>query len=166
MKGSATRFLSSLLFGVIMCILAADAILLALSPLWVHEMYQSGGLWLNTGVIGAISLPAPFNSESFMLVFVILSGFALGALLLENARLLANVRKGNPFCMQNAKALKLCAWFSLAQMALFTAKLIERPTVLTFGCALIFLLACLLYFVLADLFHSAALLREDNDLTI
>ena len=166
MGSKATKVLSSLLLGALVFVTAMDAALLVTSPLWVDSLYKSGVLRIFGGHWGTYTIAMPFHSELFMVLFVILSGITLGALLVENIRLIRNVQKGNPFCMQNARALRCSGWFCAAQLAIFIAKLIEGPTILTFGCAVIFMLASILYFVLADLFRSAALLREDNDLTI
>lgn len=166
MRSTATKILSRVLMWALIVIIGIDAILLVSSPYWLKVLYDSGKVDVTRGGEANISILMPSGSYLFMVFFVILSGLALGALLLEAARVLRNTHKGNPFSMKNAGALQRSAWFSLAQMALFIAKMINKPSLLTLGCVGIFLLAAMLYFVLADLFHSAALLREDNDLTI
>jgi hypothetical protein len=166
MRSKSTKFLSSLLLGVLIFLAAADAGLLVTSPFWARALYKTGYLTIFGDGLGTITVQMPFRSELFMMIFVALSGIVLGALLAESIRLILYVRKGNPFCMGTARALLHSAWCCAAQMAIFVAKLIEGPTILTLGCAVIFLLAAMLYFVLADLFRSAALLREDSDLTI
>jgi hypothetical protein len=166
MRSKATKFLSSALLGVLIFTAASDAVLLVTSPYWADWLYKTGYLRIFGGSLGTVTIQMPFHSELFMMIFVALSGIVLGALLVENIRLIVNVRKGNPFCVRNATAFRLSAWCCTAQFGIFIAKMIEGPTILTLGCTLIFLLAAMLYFVLADLFHSAALLREDNDLTI
>jgi hypothetical protein len=165
MGSKATKVLSSMLLVILILAIAADAALLVTSPFWLNALYHSGYAGFDRSG-ETISILLPTGTQFFIQVFVALSGIALGGILLEAVRLLMNVRKGNPFCMGNAKALRQSAWFCLMQMALFIAKMVNGPTVLTLGCAGIFLIAAMLYFVLADLFRSAALLREDNDLTI
>jgi hypothetical protein len=165
MQNKSTKILSGLLMITLIFILAVDVVMLFTSPIWLNTLYGSGPVDVTRGGEN-ISILMPTGTHTFMLIFVILSGLVLGAILLESIRLLRNIRKENPFSMANAKALRHSAWFSIAQMALFIAKMVNGPTVLTLGCAGIFLLAAMLYFVLADLFRSAALLREDNDLTI
>lgn len=165
MKSPATKVLSSMLLVILILAIAADAALLVTSPFWLDTLYHTGYAGYDRGG-EAVRVLMPTGTQFFMQVFVALSGIALGGILIEAVRLLMSVRRGNPFCMGNAKALRQSAWFSLAQMGLFIAKMINGPTVLTLGCAGIFLIAAMLYLVLADLFRAAALLREDNDLTI
>jgi hypothetical protein len=166
MSSKITKTLSGLLLGVLFFIAAVDLVLLVASPFWVDSIYKSGFMRIFGGSLGSIEFSNPFHSELFMMLFVILSGIVLGALLFESIRLILNIRKGNPFCMGNATALKRAAWCCGVEFLLFVAKIIEGPTILVLGCTFIFLIAAMLYFVLADLFRSAALLREDNDLTI
>lgn len=166
MRSNAAKILSSLLMVALSIFIAVDAILMLSSPIWLNMLYRSGPVDVTRGGETSISIFMPTGTQTFMLVFVILSGLMLGALMLEAVRLLRSANKGIPFRMGTVKALRRSAWFSLAQMALFIAKMVNGPTLLTLGCAGIFLLGAMLYFVLADLFHSAALLREDNDLTI
>jgi hypothetical protein len=166
MSNKITKALSSLLLGVLYFVAAFDLVLLVASPFWVDSIYKSGFVRILGGSLGTIEISNPFHSEWFMMLFVILSGIVLGALLFESIRLILNIRKGSPFCMGNAKALLHAAWCCVAEFVLFIAKIIEEPTILVLGCTFIFLVAAMLYFVLADLFRNAALLREDNDLTI
>jgi len=165
MRSNATKILSSILMAALILFIAIDAVLLLSSPFWLKVLY-AGPVDVTRGGETSISIFMPTGTEPFILVFVILSGLVLGAIMLEAIRLLRSAQKGTPFCIKNARSLKHCAWFCLAQMVLFAAKMVNGPTALTLGCAGIFLLASMLFFVLADLFHSAALLREDNDLTI
>lgn len=146
--------------------LVLDAVLLVSSPFWLSILYSSGEVDITRGGEAAISLLMPNGTQIFMQVFVAFSGIALGGILAEAIRILRHVRKGAPFCMGVARALKASAWLSLAQMGLFAAKMFNGPTVLTAGCIGIFLIAAMLYFVLADLFRNAALMREDHELTI
>jgi hypothetical protein len=165
MKSNATKLLSSALMGILIVLIALDAFLLVTSPFWLNALYQTGSAGYSR--FGeTVSVLMPMGTHIFMQVFVALSGLTLGAILLEAIRLLMSVQKGNPFCMSNARSLKRSGWLSLAQMALFAAKMANGPTVLTLGCAGIFLVAAMLYFVLAGVFQAAALLREDHDLTI
>lgn len=166
MRSKLAKVLSQTLMVSLIFFLVLDVILLVSSPFWLKAIFYAGPVDVTRGGETSISVSFPSGTYSFMLGFVILSGIVLGAILLESARILRNVNKGHPFSMANARAFQRSAWFSLAQMALFIAKMFNKPSLLTLGCAGIFLLATLLYFVLADLFHSAALLREDNDLTI
>jgi hypothetical protein len=165
MKSDSTKVLSSLLLAILISLIAADAILLCSSPFWLNTLYRAGSVGFERNG-EAFSLLMPTGTQLFMQFFVILSGAALGGILFEAIRLLTSVRRGNPFCMANARALNRSAWLSLIQMALFIAKMVNGPTVLTLGCAGIFLIAAMLYFVLAGVFREAALLREDRDLTI
>lgn len=165
MKNNATKVLSSLLLAILIALIAADAALLVSSPFWLNALYRGdsfgfGRIWL------ALDILMPSGSLVFIQFFVALSGVALGGILVEAVRLLMSVRRGDPFCMANARSLNRSAWFSMAQMALFIAKMWDGPTALTLGCAGIFLVAAMLYFVLSGVFREAALLREDRDLTI
>lgn len=166
MQSKTVKVLSSLLMAALIFFIALDAILLFSSPFWLNYLYHHGPVDVSRGGETSVSILMPTGTQTFMLVFVILSGLALGALMVEAVRLLRRANKGDPFRMSTARTLRRSGWFSLVQMALFIAKMVNGPTILTLGCAGIFLMGGMLYFVLADLFQSAALLREDNDLTI
>jgi hypothetical protein len=164
MRKQSVKVLSFTLLTAMITLLAADGVLLVSSPFWLAMLYDLNPL--SRSVDEAVRILVPTGSRIFMQVFVAASGIALGGILLEAILVLQQVRRGNPFSMGVARALKASAWFSLAQMGLFTAKMFNGPTTLTAGCIGIFLIAAMLYLVLADLFHSAALMREDHDLTI
>lgn len=166
MQSKAAKLMSRLLMTALIVFLAMDAILLLSSPFWLHLLYSTGPVDVTRGGETYIRVNVSVETYAFMQAFVALSGIVLGALLFESIRALRNAHRGNPFTLGTAKAFRHCGWLSLAQMALFLAKMFSKPSLLTLGCAGVFLIATLLYFVLADLFHSAALLREDNDLTI
>jgi hypothetical protein len=166
MRQNSTKLLSSALMVVLLVIVATDFILLVSSPWWLDMLYHTSPVDVSRSGEYSFSIMIPTGSQSFLQVFVALSGLVLGALLLEGIRLLRNIQKGKAFCMSNAKCLFQAAWLCLGQMVLFIAKMVNGPTVLTLGCAGLFLLAAMMLFVVADLFHAAALLKEDNELTI
>jgi hypothetical protein len=166
MRKQSVQVLSGVLLVTMIAMLALDAVLLVSSPFWLAMLYNMGPIDLSRSADEAVRILIPTGTHVFMQVFVALSGIALGGILYEAIRILRRVQKGDPFCMGVARALNASAWFSLAQMGLFAAKMFNGPTVLTAGCIGIFLIAAMLYFVLAGLFHAAALMREDHDLTI
>jgi hypothetical protein len=166
MRKKSVKLLSGALLVTMIAMLVLDAILLVSSPFWLSMLYNMGSVDLSRNTDEVVRILIPTGTHIFMQVFVALSGIALGGILYESIRILRRVQKGDPFSMGVARALKGSAWFSLAQMGLFAAKMCNGPTVLTAGCIGIFLIATMLYFVLAELFHAAALMREDHDLTI
>lgn len=164
MRKQSVKALSLALLISMITLLALDAVLLVSSPFWLTMLYDLDPF--SRSVDEAIRILVPTGSRIFMQVFVAASGLALGGILYEAIRILRQVRLGAPFDMGVARALKASAWLSLGQMGLFAAKMFNGPTALTAGCIGIFLIASMLYFVLADLFRSAALMREDHELTI
>ena len=159
-----TKALSSILMGFIVLMMALDAMLLVTSPVWLRAMYENNGVLFSFPDAG-FYIHRPQGDERLMLIFVILSGIALGWILLETLRLLRRVHLG-PFTMATARCLRRLAVGSTLQMLLFGYKMAFGPTVITLACAGLFLIGAMLFLVLADLFHAAAQLKEDNELTI
>lgn len=166
MRTSAANLMTRVLLVMLILLVAADAALLLTSPLWLGEFANHDHVDVENSAEYTFQISVPPGSLPFTQGFVALSGVALGALLLEGIRLLRSVPRGMPFCRANARSLLRAGCFALVQMALFLAKMFFDPSLLTLGCALVFLVGGMLLFVLSELFHSAALLKEESDLTI
>lgn len=158
--------LTQVLMVFLILLVLADALLLVTSPFWLQALSAYGPVDVENSNEYTFRLAIPAGTMALTQGFVALSGIVLGGLLVEGIRLLRSVPQGKPFCRANGRSLFRAGCFALAQMALFLAKMIYDPSILTLGCAGVFLIGAMLLFVLAELFHSAALLKEDSDLTI
>ncbi len=166
LRTSAAKILTQVLMVFLVLLVLLDALLLFTSPWWLHALSQSGPVDVENSAEYMFRLTVPADIMGFTQAFVALSGVALGCLLVEGIRLLRSVPRGMPFCRANTRSLFRAGCFALAQMALFLAKMVYDPSILTLGCVGVFLIGAMLLFVLAELFHSAALLKEDSELTI
>lgn len=107
--------------------------------------------------------------------FLIFCGVCTAIILWQAKRVLGTIRKGNPFCRDNARSLKRAALCCLviALVALvrtiwavaFYRSIIPVFTYNTLFVPL-FLMGFLLCMVMSALFRQAAELKEENDLTI
>ncbi len=73
---------------------------------------------------------------------------------------------GDPFVMENVKALKAIAVSAFAIGAVFLVKAVFLATFLTLAIIFVFVLAGLFCLVLADVFEVAVSYKLENDLTI
>ena len=107
--------------------------------------------------------------------FLLFCGVCTAIILWQARRVLGTIRKGNPFCRDNARSLKRAAVCCLvialtALVRTIWAVVYYRPAVPVFTYNTlfvpVFLMGFLLCMVMSALFRQAAELKEENDLTI
>lgn len=107
--------------------------------------------------------------------FLIFCGVCTAIILWQARRVLGTIRKGNPFCRDNARSLKRAAVCCLvialtALVRTIWAVVYYRSAVPVFTYNTlfvpVFLMGFLLCMVMSALFRQAAELKEENDLTI
>lgn len=108
-------------------------------------------------------------------LFLLFAGCCTAVILWQARRVLATIRKGNPFSMENAVSLNraavCCFLIAIAALARvgFSVWLYRSPLPLASYNALfvpLFAMAGLLCLVMAALFRQAAEMKAENDLTI
>lgn len=111
-----------------------------------------------------------FSSTSerywFLLPFLYLSGFIALFILYQIRKVFKTLSHNNPFRMDNVKSFKRIAAASFAIAVLYLVKVIFFNSFLTMILAMVFIIAGLFSIVIAEVFHQAAIVKEENDLTI
>lgn len=107
--------------------------------------------------------------------FLLFCGVCTAIILWQARRVLGTIRKGNPFCRDNARSLKragMCclvvALAALVRTVWAVALYRSAIPVFTYNTLFVplFLMGFLLCMVMSALFRQAAELKEENDLTI
>lgn len=106
-------------------------------------------------------------------VLIYISGFPAVIVVYEFIKLFGSLKREKPFVEENGKALKkgsICSFFiSLCYLPLVILALIEQDIMLillTLIIFLIFVVAWIGLYILAELFLQAVSYKEENDLTI
>ncbi|MGE5473959.1 MAG: DUF2975 domain-containing protein [Ignavibacteriales bacterium] len=102
----------------------------------------------------------------FSLVLFLLSGFFALVIIFEMRRLLARIGKMTPFVIENYKSFRNISLSSLSIAVLFAIKMFFYNSFLTIVITMIFFLGSLFAIILAEVFKQAALIKEENDLTV
>ncbi len=102
----------------------------------------------------------------FLLAFLYLTGIFALKLVYEIRKVFKNLNKRNPFIIDNVKSLKSMAFSSFIIAAAYGVKVIFYPSILTIILAMVFIILGLFLIVLAEVFHQAVIVKEENDLTI
>ncbi len=102
----------------------------------------------------------------FLLVFFYLTGIFALKLVYEVRKVFKNLNKRNPFIIDNVKSLKSMAFSSFVISVAYGVKIIFYPSILTIILAMVFIILGLFLIVLAEVFHQAVIVKEENDLTI
>lgn len=107
--------------------------------------------------------------------FLLFCGVCTAIILWQARRVLGTIRKGNPFCRDNARSLKraavCCLVIALAALVRTIWAVVyyrSAVPVFTYNTLFVplFLMGFLLCMVMSALFRQAAELKEENDLTI
>ncbi|NLL06505.1 MAG: DUF2975 domain-containing protein [Clostridiaceae bacterium] len=102
----------------------------------------------------------------FLLVFFYLTGIFALKLVYEIRKIFKNLNKRNPFIIDNVKSLKSMSFSSFVISAAYGVKIVFYPSILTITLAMVFVILGLFLIVLAEVFHQAVIVKEENDLTI
>lgn len=102
----------------------------------------------------------------FLLGFFYFTGIFAIILVYEMRKIFKNLNKGNPFIIENVKSLKSMAKASFIISVSYVVKIFFYPSILTIIMAMVFLILGLFLLILAEVFHQAVIVKEENDLTI
>lgn len=102
----------------------------------------------------------------FLLPFLYITGFLVLVIIFEIRRIFKTLNRRNPFMMDNVKSLKRMASASFIISAAYVIKVVFFNSFLTIILAMVFLIAGLFTLILAEVFHQAVIVKEENDLTI
>lgn len=102
----------------------------------------------------------------FLLPFFYLTGLLALSLVYELRRIFRTFNKRDPFLMQNAKSLKNMALSAFAIAFLYVVKMVFFNSFLTVILTMVFIIGGLFALILAEVFRQAAVVKEENDLTI
>ena len=97
---------------------------------------------------------------------IVLSGAASVFIMYQLKRMFKTISDGNPFVMENAKALNNTGIAAWCIGVVYILKLFFLPTVSTVMIVIIFLSGGLFCFTLTHLFRTAVELKAENDLMI
>lgn len=102
----------------------------------------------------------------FLLPFLYITGFLALITLYNIRRILKTLGRRNPFMEDNVKSFQHMAISSFAIAILYIVKILFFNSFLTIILAMVFVIAGLFSIVLAEVFHQAVKVKEENDLTI
>ena len=114
------------------------------------------------------------SDSAVLALFLLLSGVCGAGILVQGIRILASVADGTPFSLQNALCLQrsaTCCWIIAAGAlgrSVFTGCREGAAALLSYTALMVPLsfMAGLLCLIMSALFHRAAELKAENDLTI
>jgi hypothetical protein len=102
----------------------------------------------------------------FLLVFLFITGVLALIIVNEIRKIFKTLNKKNPFIMDNAISLKRVAVSSFLISFAYVIKIIFYNSFFTIIIAMIFVIAGLFSIILAEVFRQAAVVKQENDLTI
>lgn len=102
----------------------------------------------------------------FLLPFLYVTGFFALLIVNEIRRIFKTLNRKSPFIVGNAKSLKRIAVSSFIIAFAYIIKIIFYNSFLTIIMAMVFIIAGLFSIILAEVFYQAAVVKEENDLTI
>lgn len=102
----------------------------------------------------------------FLLPLLYVTGFLAMIILYNLRRILKTLGRKNPFMADNVKSLRHIAISSFAIAVFYVVKILFFNSFLTIIMAMAFVIAGLFTLILAEVFHQAVQVKEENDLTI
>jgi len=154
------------LMGLIGFSMLMDFALLVSSPWWLKLAYDEGYKSILPIYERGYYNGGPSGKYALMLIFIIFCGAVIFFALSEGLKILYNIRKGEPFCLENAKGFFRAAIYAFIITAAFMAKMFFSASFLTLVCVCFLFAGGLLLLVLSELFKLAAKIKEENELTI
>ncbi|NJD02259.1 MAG: DUF2975 domain-containing protein [Ruminiclostridium sp.] len=145
--------LTGILKHLLELVMLGGAVIIAFLPVLLQRYL--GSLYLGTG-----------EKYWFLLPFLYITGFLALIILYNIRRILKTLGRKNPFMEDNVKSLRHIAVSSLAIAVLYLLKILLFNSFLTIILAMVFVIAGLFAIVLAEVFHQALKVKEENDLTI
>lgn len=154
------------LMGLIGFAMLMDFVLLISSPWWLKLAYDEGYKSILPIYERGYYNGGPSGKYAIMLVFIIFCGAVIFFALSEGLKILYNIRKGEPFCIDNSKGFFRAAIYAFIITVAFMIKMLFSASFLTVICACFLFAGGLLLLVLSELFKLAAKIKEENELTI
>ena len=102
----------------------------------------------------------------FLLPFLYVTGLLAFLIVYEIRRIFKTLNRRNPFKMDNVNSLKRMAFASFGIAAAYVVKIILFNSFLTIVLAMAFVIVGLFCIILAEVFHQAVTVKEENDLTV
>jgi len=102
----------------------------------------------------------------FLLGFLYITGLFCLTIVFEMRRIFKTLNRRNPFMMDNVKSLTRISIASFLIAASYFVKMFFYGSILTIIIAMVFVIAGLFSIILAEVFHQAVEVKEENDLTI
>jgi hypothetical protein len=161
-----TRRLTRFLSYIVITLIFADLIAIITTPFWLKTAYLKGYDELGVFFGSIYSSAHPGGNYYYMTAFIILCGILIMGILFEAYRILSQILKNMPFCMNNAKSFKNAGICAFLLTLAFVFKMFFSPSILTLVCAGVFILFGLFMVVLSQLFKIATQIKEENELTI
>lgn len=166
MKTRLDKKISLVLMIIIITLMIVDIIATITSPMWLKVAFEKGYVAIIPVKNTVYQHAYPSSNYPFMLVFIIYCGLAALFALWQAAGLMRNILADNPFCMKNAVYLFRAAIGGIFLAIAFFVKMFVAPSAITLLCLAVFIFYSMIMFVLADLFKKAAMIKEENELTI
>jgi divalent metal cation (Fe/Co/Zn/Cd) transporter len=157
-----TRYLSC----IVVALIFADLITIVTTPYWLKIAYENGydALEIFFGTI--YNTAHPSGNYYFMAAFIMLCGVVIMGILYDAYKILKQIQKSMPFCIQNAKSFQNAGFCAFFLTVAFILKMFFSPSILTLVCVGVFILFGLFMIVLAQLFKLATQIKDENELTI
>ncbi|MGE5474455.1 MAG: DUF2975 domain-containing protein [Ignavibacteriales bacterium] len=102
----------------------------------------------------------------FLLGFLYITGLVCLLMVNEMRKIFKNLNSNTPFIIENVRSLNRIAAGSFLLAVSYVIKIIFYNSFLTIIIAMIFIILGLFMRVLAEVFHQAVMVKEENDLTI
>lgn len=103
---------------------------------------------------------------SFLLPFLYLTGILALIIVNELRKVFKTLNRMDPFRMDNVKSFKTMSVCCFAISVLYIVKVITFNSFLTIILTMVFVIGGFLLLILAEVFRQAAMVKEENDLTI
>ncbi len=142
----------------VMCGLMALAVFVIASLPWLLPWYVGLGFAYDLDKVNWLYW--------YMLVLLYLSGIASFLILNALRRIFRTCVREEPFIMENVRSLRSISLFSGIIALLYASKVFLLNTFYTMVIVMVFAMATVFGYVLAELFRHAIQFKEENDLTV
>ena len=102
----------------------------------------------------------------FLLPFLYITGFLALILVNELRRIFKTLNRRDPFRMDNVKSFKKMSVCCFAVAILYGVKILIFNSFLTIILSMVFIIGGFFLMIIAEVFRQAAIVKEENDLTI
>jgi hypothetical protein len=103
---------------------------------------------------------------AFFLPFLYVTGIIALALVNELRKVFKTLKRMDPFRMDNVRSFKIMSACCFAIAVLYAVKMFVYNSFLTIILFMVFIIGGFFLMILAEVFRQAAIVKEENDLTI